>query len=258
VAKVVLLAHTCDIVNNNIQDIVAYAAKLCYSKSEIGDLIEKQTDESIEKFINHLLNIGHESPLEHVTFTFGIEGISRSCSHQLVRHRTGSYSQQSQRYVNLDETYNYITPPAIEDDDEINKIYQETNDMIFEKYKEISNMLTEKYIKEGMAAKKASKKAIEDARFILPNACETKIIFTIDVRNLLHFFQERCCNRAQWEIRDIANQMLDICLEKAPYLFKNAGPTCAFGKCKEGEMSCGSKINPRPKQLQLIKEKNNG
>ena len=107
-----------------------------------------------------------------------------------------------------------------------------------------------------MDEKKASKKAIEDARFILPNACETKIIVTMDVRNLLNFFRERCCNRAQWEIRDVANQMLDICLEKAPLLFKKAGPTCAFGKCKEGEMSCGIKVSPRPKQL--IKEKING
>ena len=224
--------------------------------SEIGNLIEKQTDEAIEKFINHLLNIGHESPLEHVVFSFGVEGISRACSHQLVRHRTGSYSQQSQRYVNLEKTYNYITPPAIEEDDEINKIYQEANNLIFEKYKEISILLTKKYIREGMDEKKASKKAIEDARFILPNACETKIIVTMDVRNLLNFFKERCCNRAQWEIRDVANQMLDICLEKAPLLFKKAGPTCAFGKCKEGAMSCGTKVNPRPKQL--VKENVNG
>lgn len=255
-AKVILLAHTCDVVNNKLQDIVAYAAKLCYSNSNIENLIEKQTDESIEKFINHLLDLGHESPLEHASFTFGIEGISRACSHQFVRHRIASYSQQSQRYVNLEKTYNYITPPEIEKDDEINKLYQETNDVIFKSYKKITDMLTNKYIENGMDKKIASKKAIEDARFILPNACETKMIVTMNVRTLLNFFQERCCNRAQWEIRDVANQMLDICLDQAPLLFKKAGPSCAFGRCKEGEMSCGEKIKPRAKQL--TKENKNG
>ena len=247
--KVELLAHTSDVFNGNIEDIVAYAAKLCYSNSNIDELIENQNEESIHKFINNLLNLGHQSPLEHVSFTFGIEGISRACSHQLVRHRIASYSQQSQRYVNLDKKYNFVTPPKIEEDEKINQIYKEANDMIYEKYKLISNMLKDKYIEDGLQEKVAEKKAIEDARFLLPNASETKIIVTMNVRTLLHFFQERCCNRAQWEIREVANQMLDICLEKAPLLFSKAGPSCVFGKCKEGKMSCGKKIPPRPEQL---------
>ncbi len=248
-AKVELLAHTCDVFNGNVSDIVAYAAKLCYSNSDIMELVENQTEESIDKFINNLLSLGHESPLEHVSFTFGIEDISRACSHQLVRHRIASYSHQSQRYVNLDKTYNYITPPEIEKNDEINKIYEEANDYIFEKYKLISQMLKANYIKEGMKEKDADKKAIEDARFLLPNACETKIIVTMNVRTLLNFFRERCCNRAQWEIREVANQMLDICLDEAPLLFKKAGASCTFGACKEGKMSCGNKVKPREKQL---------
>jgi len=248
-AKVELLAHTCDVFNGRVQDIVAYAAKLCYSNSDIMGLIDNQTEESIQKFIDNLLNLGHQSPLEHVSFTFGIEDISRACSHQLVRHRIASFSHQSQRYVNLDKTYNYITPPEIEKDDEINKIYEEANDYIFEKYKLVSQMLKDKYIKSGMKEKDADKKAIEDARFLLPNACETKIVVTMNVRTLLNFFKERCCNRAQWEIREVANQMLDICLDEAPLLFKKAGASCAFGACKEGKMSCGNKMKPREKQL---------
>ena len=250
-----LIAHTSDIINNNIQDVVAYAAKLCYSKSDINDLIENQNEEKIEKFINNLLEIGHESPLEHVTFTFGIEGISRACTHQLVRHRIASFSHQSQRYVDLKDTYKYITPPSIKEDDKINDYYDEINEMIFKKYKELTNMLEQKYIKDGLDKKSANKKAIEDARFILPNACETKIIVTMNVRSLHNFFKERCCNRAQWEIREVANQMLDICLDKAPLLFQTAGPSCAFGKCKEGKMSCGNKVKPREKQLKLRGDK---
>ena len=166
-AKVELLAHTCDVFNGNVEDIVAYAAKLCYSNSDIDDLIENQTEESIQKFINNLLNLGHQSPLEHVSFTFGIEGISRACSHQLVRHRIASYSQQSQRYVNLDKKYSYITPPDIERNEKINKIYKEANDLIYEKYKLISKMLKEQYLKEGFKEKDAEKKAIEDAKMLV-------------------------------------------------------------------------------------------
>lgn len=254
-AHVKLIAHTCDVFNNNIESVIAYAAKLCYSKSDIDDLIENQDDKKIEKFINNLLELGHESPLEHVSFTFGIEGISRACSHQLVRHRIASYSQQSQRYVDLNETYKYITPPNIKNDEKINNFYEDINNMIFEKYKELTKMLEDKYISEGLDKKSSNKKAIEDARFILPNACETKIIVTMNVRSLHNFFKERCCNRAQWEIRDVANQMLDICLKEAPLLFKKAGPSCTFGRCKEGKMSCGKRVNPRIEQLKMIGEK---
>ncbi len=246
--KVYLLGHTMSLFNDRPEAVVATAGKLCYSKSDIKSLANKQTDESIDKFVNMLSSLGHESPIEHISFTFGIEGVSRACTHQLVRHRVASYSQQSQRYVDLSETYKYITPPAIKEDEELLSLYDKANEEIFDNYKKISNILEKKYIENGMKEKDAKKKAIEDARYILPNACETKIIVTMNARELLHFFKERCCNRAQWEIREVANQMLDLCLEVAPNIFQKAGAPCVFGKCKEGAMSCGHRPSPRKRQ----------
>ena len=243
--KVELLAHTPD-----PERIVATAAKLCYSSSDIGSLRDGLTDDKIESFIDMLASIGHESVMEHVTFTFGIEGISRACSHQLVRHRIASYSQKSQRYVNEDG-FEFITPPAIADIPEAKEEYDRVIDIITESYSKIADMLTEKHKKalmdggadEKTAAGKARKLANEDARFLLPNACETKIVVTMNVRSLFNFFRHRCCNRAQWEIRDVANEMLRLCLKTAPHIFAHAGPSCvATGKCPEGKMTCG-KIN---------------
>lgn len=247
--KVYLLGHSMSLFNEKPEAVVATAGKLCYSKSDIKSLADKQTEESINKFVDMLSSLGHESPIEHISFTFGIEGVSRACTHQLVRHRLASYSQQSQRYVDLSETYKYITPPAIKEDEELLELYEKANDEIFGFYKELSNKLENKYIEEGMKEKDAKKRAIEDARYILPNACETKIIVTMNARELLHFFKERCCNRAQWEIREVANQMLDLCLEVAPTVFKKAGAPCVFGRCPEGAMSCGKKQSPRTRQL---------
>ena len=243
--KVELLAHTPD-----PERIVATAAKLCYSSSDIGSLRDGLTDDKIESFIDMLASIGHESVMEHVTFTFGIEGISRACSHQLVRHRIASYSQKSQRYVNEDG-FEFITPPAIADIPEAKEEYDRVIDIITESYSKIADMLTEKHKKalmddgadEKTAAGKARKLANEDARFLLPNACETKIVVTMNVRSLFNFFRHRCCNRAQWEIRDVANEMLRLCLKTAQHIFAHAGPSCvATGKCPEGKMTCG-KIN---------------
>lgn len=247
--KVYLLGHSMSLFNEKPEAIIATAGKLCYSKSDIKSLASAQTDESVNKFVDMLSSLGHESPIEHITFTFGIEGVSRACTHQLVRHRLASYSQQSQRYVDLSETYKYITPPAIKEDEELLELYNSANEEIFNYYKKLSEKLEKKYIDSGMKEKDASKKAIEDARYILPNACETKIIVTMNARELLHFFKERCCTRAQWEIREVANQMLDLCLEVAPSVFKKAGAPCVFGKCKEGAMSCGVKQSPRKRQL---------
>lgn len=247
--KVYLLGHSMSLFNEKPEAIIATAGKLCYSKSDIKSLASAQTDESVNKFVDMLSSLGHESPIEHITFTFGIEGVSRACTHQLVRHRLASYSQQSQRYVDLSETYKYITPPAIKEDEELLELYNSANEEIFNYYKKLSEKLEKKYIDSGMNEKDASKKAIEDARYILPNACETKIIVTMNARELLHFFKERCCTRAQWEIREVANQMLDLCLEVAPSVFKKAGAPCVFGKCKEGAMSCGVKQSPRKRQL---------
>jgi len=224
------------------EDTVATAARLCYSKEEIADLWKDCGEKENSMYIQMLSELGHESPFEHVTFTFGISGISRACSHQLVRHRIASYSQKSQRYV--DETrFEYVTPEAIASVPVAKGVYDETMQILQNRYDFIRMCLIQKYVKSGMDEKAAEKKANEDARMVLPNACTTSIIVTMNVRSLWNFFKHRCCNRAQGEIRDMANQMLDICQTVAPNLFKYAGPTCAVtGKCSEGKMSCGHPI----------------
>lgn len=240
--KVTLLANTPD-----PEKIAASAAKLCYSSSGIDSIMDGLTDEKTADFIDMLVSIGHESVMEHVSFTFGIEGISRACSHQLVRHRIASYSQKSQRYVN-ENGFEYIVPPEIEKIPEAKAEFERAIGNITKSYEKIADLLTESHkkefeeqgIDEKSAASKARKLANEDARFILPNACETKIVVTMNVRSLFNFFHHRCCNRAQWEIRAVANEMLKLCLNAAPNIFKYAGPSCvASGKCPEGKMSCG-------------------
>lgn len=240
--KVDLISHTPE-----PEKLVATAAKLCYSSSNIDSLREGLTDEKTESFIDMLVSIGHESVMEHVSFTFGIEGISRACSHQLVRHRIASYSQKSQRYVN-ENGFEFITPPEIDALPKAKSEFDRIMETITESYEKIADMLTEKhktdFIAQGLdektAASKARKLANEDARFLLPNACETKIVVTMNVRSLFNFFKHRCCNRAQWEIRAVANEMLRLCLQSAPHIFRHAGPSCvADGKCPEGKMSCG-------------------
>ena len=240
--KVKLLSYTPD-----PERLVATAAKLCYSSSDIESLRDGLTDEKTESFIDMLTSIGHESVMEHVCFTFGIEGVSRACTHQLVRHRIASYSQKSQRYVN-ENGFEFITPPSIEEIPDAKAEYERIINEITSGYEKLAAILTEKHTKEFMeqgldeksAQSKASKLANEDARFILPNACETKIVVTMNVRSLFNFFRHRCCNRAQWEIRAVANEMLRQCIGVAPHLFAYAGPSCvAEGRCPEGKMTCG-------------------
>ncbi len=218
--KVTLITHTPE-----PERVIASAAKLCYSSSDIETLMDGLTADKIENFIKKLTDLGHQSPLEHCSFTFGIEGVSRALTHQLVRHRLASYSQKSQRYVK-EGSFEYITPNSIKNDEALCDHYNALMGSIQRFY----DLATQR----GIPA--------EDARFVLPNACETKIITTMNIRELLHFFEERCCNRAQWEIRDMANEMLEICKEVAPNLFSKAGASCIRGKCKEGKMSCGNPI----------------
>lgn len=221
--KVVLLEYTPD-----PELTVAIAARLCYSSTDIDGLKDKLTVDDARKLIKKIIRMGHLSVLEHASFTFGIEGISRACSHQLVRHRIASYSQQSQRYVNMEESQ-FVIPPSIEADSKALRIYMNTLRLIRKRYAELVQM--------GCP--------IEDARYILPNATETKIIVTMNARELLHFFKLRCCRRAQWEIREVAKQMLSISRKKAPSIFQNAGPSCISGSCQEGEMSCGDPAGVR-------------
>ena len=239
--KVKLLAHTPE-----PEKVISMAAKLCYSPVGVDEIEQNLTQESIDKFLNMLVSIGHESPIEHVTFTFGIEGISRSCSHQIVRHRIASFSQQSQRYVKLDQ-FEYIIPPEIEKNEEAKKIFIESMNKCQEDYDKLVEILFKKHyqdlldkgVSEKKAKSQAEKKSIEDARYVFPNACETKMVFTINARSLYNFFHHRCCERAQWEIRELATQMLKLVREVAPTLFSNVGPSCLNGPCPEGNMSCG-------------------
>ena len=239
--KVTLITHTPE-----PEKVIASAAKLCYGSSDIETLMNDLTEEKIEKFIKRLTDLGHESPLEHCTFTFGIEGVSRAMTHQLVRHRIASYSQKSQRYV-TEGQFEYIIPPEIENIPEAKTLFikaMECDQIVYDNLVEILKQRHLQTIREyeadlKKAEQSAEKKAIEDARFVLPNACETKIIMTMNIRTLLHFFEERCCNRAQWEIRYMADIMLDICKDNAPNIFSKAGASCVRGKCKEGKMSCG-------------------
>lgn len=232
--NVKLISHTPD-----PEKVIATAAKLCYSSSTIDELQDGLDEEKTKKFIEMLMDLGHESPIEHVSFTFGIEGISRSCTHQLVRHRIASYSQKSQRYVN-ETQFEYVTPEAISNDPIVKDIYDETMELIQSRYDIIRSGLISNYVKNGMDEKNAEKKANEDARFLLPNACCTSIIVTMNIRSLFNFFKHRCCNRAQWEIRAVANEMWKQCMNIAPNIFKHAGPECITkGKCPEGKMSCG-------------------
>ena len=265
--KVKIIAHTPE-----PDKVVAQAGKLCYSAVGVDEITQKLTEEEIARYVNMLASIGHESPLEHVSFTFAIEGISRACTHQIVRHRIASYSQQSQRYVKL-EQFEYIIPPAIEKNPEAKRIFIETMERDQKAYDELVDLLLEDILIDKNAAdygscikevlkenpdvapdrskvldlyaekffedyRKAEKQAIEDARYVFPNACETKIVVTMNARSLLHFFNVRCCNRAQWEIREMATEMLKECKKIAPALFKKAGPDCVYGKCGEGKMSC--------------------
>lgn len=228
------------------EKIVAAAAKLCYSESGVENILDGLTEQATDKFVNMLMNLGHESPIEHVSFTFGIEGVSRSLLAQITRHRLASYSVKSQRYVK-EGMFEFILPPEIEAIPEAKKVFLETMEQDQKAYDKLVDILYKKHFdalqKEGIDEKqaktKAEKAAIEDARFVLPNACETKMVVTMNARSLMNFFHHRCCTRAQWEIRALANEMLALVKKEAPVLFKKAGPSCVSGPCPEGKMSCG-------------------
>lgn len=213
--RVNLLAYTPE-----PERIVATAARVCYSDKPIDEIFTNAAHNS-EKFeiIRRCRDNGHLSVFEHACFTFAIEGISRACSHQLVRHRMASYSQKSQRYVEESE-FDYIIPESVRLDKWELHIYENVMGLIRQEY--------DRLIKGGIPK--------EDARYILPNACTTQLVVTMNARELLHFFRLRCCQRAQWEIRELANEMLELCRRVAPVLFEKAGAPCETGEeCKEEE-----------------------
>jgi len=230
--------------NISSESIVAVAAKLCYSPADIDHLFDGLTYENVKRRVDGIIGMGHESPIEHISFTFAIEGVSRTMTHQLVRHRIASYSQQSQRYVTMgrNKEAEVIIPEQIKNVPEALEIYLDAMEHSFTAYHQILDLLA---IDAGID--KPGEKQKEDAREVLPNACGTRIIMTMNARELLHFFKNRCCERAQWQIRDVAWQMLEIAQTVAPEIFKNAGPACVKGKCPEGEKTCG---NPKRKIIE--------
>jgi thymidylate synthase (FAD) len=237
---------------------VAAAAKLCYSKSDIETLMDGLTDEKVSSFLDKLESYKHFSPMEHASFTFGIEGVSRSFLAQISRHRIASFSVQSQRYVDMDNA-DHVVPKEIYDAGySAVRLYEESVKSSFNNYNELKEELTKKYIAEGMKESPAKKKAQEDARYLLPEACCTRMIVTMNARELNHFFNLRCCNRASREIREVAEEMLKLVYPVAPHLFKSAGPSCVCGACPEGNMSCGKAKEMREKYNIIKNGENNG
>ena len=220
--KVKLIRYTAD-----PEATVALAAKLCYSDRELDDLTDNILAKDNSAFITRLMDMGHHSPVEHASFTFSIEGVSRALLAQITRHRIASFSVRSQRYVSED-AFNYVVPPAIE----------ELGAAAVARFAGQMNTIMGWY-HDWQGALGHGEKSNEDARFILPNACETKMIVTMNARELMHFFSLRCCNRAQWESRSVAWLMLGEVIKVAPNLFKDSGPACLVGACPEGKKSCG-------------------
>ena len=231
--KVVLLRHTQD-----PEQVVAMAARLCYSPATVDELKDRISARDQQEFVGRLAEMGHHSPLEHASFTYAIEGISRVTSHQLVRHRLASYSQQSQRYVGEQSSkagglFDFVVPPSVE--------AAGRKEWFIEKMRTVQGWYDELVAALGDSGESSN----EDARFLLPNAAETKIIVTMNARELRHFFAVRCCQRAQWEIRAMAVEMLRLAIGRAPSLFKGAGPGCVEGPCPEGKMTCGQAAEVR-------------
>ena len=208
------------------EQLVAMAGRLCYSKSDLDGLNERVLSHDQTGYLNKVTEMGHTSLLEHAVFTFGIEGVSRSFMAQITRHRIASFSVQSQRYVALGGDgagFDYVVPPAIE------KLGEEAVAEFAYQMRKIDAWYQDWRAKLG-----GEVSANEDARFVLPNAVATRMIATMNARELQHFFALRCCRRAQWEIREVATQMLGHAYREAPALFRSAGPSCMRGPCPEG------------------------
>jgi len=216
--KVVLVGQTPD-----AERLVAAAARLCHAEAPPDELLAAMGIEEIRSFLGRLTRLGHYSPFEHASFTFAVSGVSRALTHELVRHRIASYTQRSQRYLN-ESGFAFVTPPSIEANPEAAPVFARAMAGLQHDYAHLLNL--------GIPR--------EDARFVLPNACTSQLVLTMNARSLRNFFSLRCCARAQWEIRTLARQMLALARETAPGLFLQAGPPCeAEGVCHQGELGCG-------------------
>lgn len=217
--KVTLISYTDESVANK-------ATQRCRSGKPYAELGDKNV-------LDHAIGSGHDSVLEFVDYTFAIDGISRACSHQLVRHRMASYEQTSQRHVNMDG-FQYIMPISIQNDVESENEYKQLMNRIASFYKDMLNA--------GIPE--------EDARYILPNACATNLIMKINARSLKNFLSLRMCNQAQWEIRELADEVYKLVCEHTPEVAKYMGPPCWFEGCKESK-PC---VEGRPRAVTMKKE----
>ena len=234
--NVALIRHTL-----SPEETVALGARLCYSKATIANLTQRVEKADQSAFVQKIMGMGHESVLEHASFTFGVEGVSRVLLAQLTRHRLASFSVQSQRYVSYETGFGYIVPPKIE----------ALGEEACAEYHRQMQQMHEWYCgwQEKLGTGEGSN---EDARFVLPGACETRLMMTMNVRELRHFFSLRMCTRAQWEIRALATEMHRLCMEIAPALFADAGSGCLRGACPEGAKSCGKAAQIRDERRRLI------
>jgi thymidylate synthase (FAD) len=229
--SVSLLQHTPD-----PDRAVAVAGRLCYAPVSAADLAHNMSDEDVAKLVRILVRSGHHSAIEHASFTFAVDGVSRACTHQLVRHRVASYNQQSQRYVRFGAADSFVVPPRIAASPEAETVFLQAMEHAREAY--------DKLVELGLAEGRSAESVQEDARVVLPNAAETKIVVTMNARELRHFFHVRCCRRAQWEINDLAWRMRALVRGISPHLFEGTGPSWRYGQCGEGKMTCGDPYRP--------------
>ena len=234
---VALIRHTL-----SPEEIVALGARLCYSRATIDDLTQRVSAKDQSDFVQKIMGMGHDSVLEHASFTFGVEGVSRVLLAQLTRHRLASFSVQSQRYVSYEHGFGYIVPPKIA------ALGQEAAD----EYARQMDQMHQWYCQWQERLGAAGESSNEDARFVLPGACETRLMMTMNVRELRHFLSLRMCSRAQWEIRALATEMHRLCMEVAPALFADAGPGCLRGACPEGAKSCGRAADIRKARRNML------
>ena len=234
---VALIRHTL-----SPEEIVALGARLCYSRATIDDLTQRVSAKDQSDFVQKIMGMGHDSVLEHASFTFGVEGVSRVLLAQLTRHRLASFSVQSQRYVSYEHGFGYIVPPKIA------ALGQEAAD----EYARQMDQMHQWYCQWQERLGAAGESSNEDARFVLPGACETRLMMTMNVRELRHFLSLRMCSRAQWEIRALATEMHRLCMEVAPALFADAGPGCLRGACPEGTKSCGRAAEIRKARRDML------
>ena len=228
------------------EEVVALGARLCYSRARVDDLLERVSTRDQTDFVNRIMGMGHDSVLEHASFTFGIEGVSRVLLAQITRHRLASFSVQSQRYVSYEDGFGYIMPP---------KIAALGEDAQAEFARQMDTM--HRWYTQWQERLGTGEGGNEDARFVLPGACETRMMVTMNVRELRHFFSLRMCSRAQWEIRALATEMHRLCMEVAPALFENAGPGCLRGACPEGEKTCGKMLQIRAERKAWMEQLHN-